>query len=230
MNDKNEKNEINQKSNYFSNFGSFIRKGSETFSNKIINKISEVLDKGKIGKDNEKEKEKIINETIKDDNKESNRIHHERKMIITKQENTDFQQKNILTIQEDEDHKIFKYCLDYEDEEEEIDDDDGDELDVDDFSKRNLCINRIESSHKSPNLTRIPQEINQENNGIFVKERFFPHDVIDHANFSKISSFPDLQENVQSPNIRFNFDNISEIYKNQPTYKKNKIQGISYIF
>jgi len=227
MNDKNEKNE---KSNSFSNFGNFIRKRSETFSNKIINKISEVLDKGKIENDNEKQKEKILGEKINEGIKDLNKINHERKMTLTKLENADFQTKNILTIQEDEDHKIFKYCLDYEDDEEDLDDDNDDILDVDDNSKGNLCLNRNESSSKSPDLTKPSQGLIQDNNRGFAKEIFFPQDVLDQTNFSKISSIPGVKENVLSPNIRFNFDNISEFYKNQPTYKRNKMQGISNVF
>jgi hypothetical protein len=224
MNNKNEKNEKSQKGNYFSNLGSLIKKGSETFSNKLMDKISEVLDKGKITIDKGKEKEKNLNENIKEDDKESNNFLDQRKMILNKEENIHTQTQNFLTIQEDEDHKIFKYCLDYEDEEEYIDEDDSSE--EEDKAKKKLASDGIYNSHKSPNITVTPQEKNQDI-GENKKDKFFPEAINNQIKNSQFLNRPELSEGTPSQNIRYNFDKISENNKNQHKYNKHKIQGIS---
>ena len=108
MNEKIEKN-----TDYFSDLGNLIKKGSESITNKLLDKLSDVLEKSKISKHNEKEK--LIPDKIN------------RKITMNKIQTSDSQ--NILTIQEDEDHKIYKYCLDSDEEEDILDEESEEEED-----------------------------------------------------------------------------------------------------
>ena len=79
-----------------------------------MDKLSDALEKSKINKQDGKE---IINPNQKD-----------KKITMNKIQNSDIQ--NILTIQEDEDYKIYKYCLDYEEEDDDLEEEESGEEEI----------------------------------------------------------------------------------------------------